>query len=272
MNIAVRLFNEPFPIRKICQVAIRRSKIGSYQFRYSIGAVVRPNYAFLVYQAAWLAARLGQPRVSVLEFGCAGGQGLLALESHAEEVEKLFPVKIEIYGFDTGEGILPADDYRDLLYMLKPGFYKMNVPLLQSRLKRTKLLLGDVSGTVSGFFEKCNPAPIGAVSHDMDTYTATAAGLKLFDADSSHFLPRVLCYFDDTTGCAEELFGDHTGELLAIHEFNQNHARAKMSPLYFLRSVPAAPVWHHGMWSLHYFDHATYNKFITGDNLQLPIQ
>ena len=113
MNIAVRLFNEPFPIRKICQVAIRRLKVGSYPFRYSIGAVVRPNYAFLVYQAAWLATRLGQPKVSILEFGCAGGQGLLALESHAEEVEKLFPIKIEIYGFDTGEGILPADDYRD---------------------------------------------------------------------------------------------------------------------------------------------------------------
>ncbi len=135
MNIAVRLFNEPFPIRKVCQVAIRRLKLGSYSFRFSIGAVVRPHYAFLVYHAARLAARLGQPRVSILEFGVAGGAGLLAMEYHAEQVEKLFPVKIDIYGFDTGEGIPVAIDYRDLLYVLKPGFYKMDIPVLKARLK-----------------------------------------------------------------------------------------------------------------------------------------
>jgi hypothetical protein len=271
MNVLVRLFNEPFPIRKVCQVAIRKANIGSYSFRRSIGAVIRPNYAFLVYHAASLAARLGLPRISVLEFGCAGGMGLLALEYHAEQVEKLFPVKIDIYGFDTGEGIPVAKDYRDLLYVLKPGFYKMDIPALKAKLKRAKLVLGDVDYTVSGFFKDFAPAPIGAVAHDMDFYSSTVTGLKLFEADPSHFLPRVLCYFDDTTGSADELFGDYTGELLAIHKFNENHTKEKLSPLYWLRSYPAAPVWHHGVWSLHLFEHPDYNKFITGDNLQLPI-
>ena len=271
MSIAVRLFNEPFPVRKICQVAIRRFRIGSYSFRFNIGAVDRPRCAFLVYHAARLAAKLGQPRVCVLEFGVAGGAGLLSLEHHAEEVEKLFPVKIEIYGFDTGEGMPVAADYRDLPYLLKPGFYRMNVPALKARLKRAKLLLGDVSDTVSGFFENHNPAPIGAVSHDMDFYSSTAAGLKLYDAGFSHFLPRVVCHFDDTVGNADALFGDFTGERLAIQEFNDSHTMVKLSPLYWVRACDALPAWRHQMWSAHFFNHIEYNKFIVDDNLQLPI-
>ena len=164
-----------------------------------------------------------------------------------------------------------AVDYRDLLYVLKPGFYKMDIPALKARLKRAELVLGDVSGTVSGFLSKYNPAPIGAVVHDMDFYSSTVTGLKLFDSDPARFLPRVLCYFDDTNGHAEELFGDYTGERLAIHDFNESHTKAKLSPLYWLRAVPAAPQWHHQVWSLHLFDHVDYNKFVTDDNLQLPI-
>ena len=234
--------------------------------------MVRPHYAFLIYQAARLAARLGQPRISIIELRRGRRAGLLAMEYHAEQVEKLFPVKIDIYGFDTGEGIPVAVDYRDLLYVLKPGFYKMDIPALKARLKRAELVLGDVSGTVSGFLSKYNPAPIGAVVHDMDFYSSTVTGLKLFDSDPARFLPRVLCYFDDTNGHADELFGDYTGERLAIHDFNESHTKVKrQSPLYWLRAVPAAPEWHHQVWSLHLFDHVDYNKFVTDDNLQLPI-
>jgi hypothetical protein len=68
-----RIFNEPFPVRKLLQVGIRELGIGSYTFRYGIGALNRPNYAYLVYQAAKLANRLGESRVSILEFGVAGG-------------------------------------------------------------------------------------------------------------------------------------------------------------------------------------------------------
>lgn len=37
----------------------------------------RPNYAYCTYHAADLARRLGIPRISVIEFGVAGGNGLL---------------------------------------------------------------------------------------------------------------------------------------------------------------------------------------------------
>jgi hypothetical protein len=271
MNVAARLFNDPSPVRSVCRVAIRRLGIGSYPFRLSIGAVVRPNYAFLVYQAAQLAARLGQPRVSVLEFGVAGGAGLLALEYHAERVEKLFPVKIDIYGFDTGRGLPEAVDYRDLQYHWKPRFYEMNVPSLKARLKRAELILGDVRETVGRFFKEHNPPPIGAISLDLDFHSSTVMALRLLDADPHHFLPRAICYFDDTIGSHTELYGDFTGVRLAINDFNGCHEKTKLTPLYYLRATPVAPEWHHKMWSLHLFDHNDYNTFISDDDQQLPL-
>lgn len=269
MGPFVRLFNEPFVIRKLIRIGIRELGIGSYSFRYNIGAVKRPHYAYMVYQAAQLAARLGEPRVSILEFGVAGGAGLLALEYHAEQVEKIFPVKIEIYGFDTGEGLPPPEDYRDLPYHWKSSFFKMDVPELRKRLKRSILVLGNVSETLSTFFSKYNPALVGAASQDLDYYSSTVTALKLFD-DSAHFLPRVICYFDDTIGGDVELYNDFTGERLAIHEFNDSHRSAKLSPVYYLSVMPGA-AWHHQIWSLHYFDHPNYNTFVSGENQQLAI-
>ena len=39
-------------------------------------------------QAGYLAKALGMPRISAIEFGVAGGNGLMALENAAELVEK----------------------------------------------------------------------------------------------------------------------------------------------------------------------------------------
>ena len=271
MDFVTRLFNEPYPIRKALRVAIRKLGLGSYSFRCRIGAIDRPYYAYLVLQAAKMAVRLGLPRVSIIEFGVAGGKGLVSLEYHAEQVEKLHPVKIEIYGFDTGEGLPMPEDYRDLPYHWKAGFYKMDVPALEAKLKRSKLVLGNVADTVASFFEKYNPAPVGAISQDLDFYSSTVAALKLFDADRKRFLPRIPCYFDDTIGSDIELYNDYTGERLAIHEFNANHGSAKFSQAYYLLAAPNASVWHHQIWWLHYFDHPQYNTFISDENQQLNL-
>jgi hypothetical protein len=271
MNSVARLLQYPSTFSRVCRDAIRRCKIGSYNFRFNAGAVDRPHYAYLVYQAARLAAQMGHSRVSILEFGVAGGAGLLSLEHHAVHVEKLFPVKIEIYGFDTGKGLPKPLDYRDLPYHWKPGFFEMNVPVLKSRLKRAKLVLGNVIDTVGEFFREYCPAPIGAISQDLDFYSSTVAALKLFDAPRAHFLPRLFCYFDDTIGGQTELYGDFTGQRLAIHEFNNGHTDVKLSPIYYLRASPGTTLWHHKMWSLHFFDHPDYNKFVSEDNQQRRI-
>jgi hypothetical protein len=75
----------------------------------------RPHYLLGVISAARRALRDGVPAVSVIEFGVAGGSGLLVLEREAARVEKELGVTIEFYGFDNGVEGMPKfiGDYRD---------------------------------------------------------------------------------------------------------------------------------------------------------------
>lgn len=245
--------------------------MGTYEWRYRIGAVERANYAYIMYQAAQLAAKLGQPRISVLELGVAGGNGLLAMERHAEQIEKLFPVKFEIYGFDTGGGLPKPKDHRDLPYHWQGGFFAMDRKALEARLTRSKLVIGDVAETWKDFFTKYDPAPIAAVSHDFDFYSSTMDGLKFFDADASRLMPRIFCYFDDTIGGDMELYSEFTGERLAIEDFNRQHEHRKIGIPYYLRFRQALGAWVNQIWVCHVFDQPKYNQFISGENQQLPL-
>ncbi|MBV8815423.1 MAG: hypothetical protein JO271_13110, partial [Verrucomicrobia bacterium] len=81
----------------------------------------RPDYAYGVYQAALQARALGIPRICAIEFGVAGGNGLLALEDVADQVTKHVGVGVDTYGFDTGTGMPAPVDYRDMPYLWQPG-------------------------------------------------------------------------------------------------------------------------------------------------------
>lgn len=268
---AYLLFNDRAPLRRIMRTAIARFGIGSFQFRYRICALKYMSYAFIIVEAAKLAQRLGLERISVLEFGVAGGNGLVWMERYAEEAEKLYGVKIEIYGFDSGEGLPAPVDYRDLPYHWKPGFFRMDQEKLLKRLKRAKVVFGNVDTTVDSFFEKYDPAPIGAVSHDLDFYSSTKAGLRLFEGDPARLLPRVFCYFDDVIGNEVELYSDYSGERLAIEEFNLAHNDRKIAVPHYLRGVQALGDWQFQIWILHLFQHRDYSRFISSENQQLPL-
>src|SRR6185503_11087279 len=91
----------------------KRFPVGPLDLRMKWGILPEyPPYAYGVFFAAQLAAALGIERISALELGVAGGRGLLALERIAAAVERRFPVRIDVYGFDTGEGMPEAQDYR----------------------------------------------------------------------------------------------------------------------------------------------------------------
>jgi len=271
-TVPVRILRSPsLPIRA-ARSLIRRASIGSYRFRYDIGAVNRPHYAYLVYHAARIAKQLGEKRVSVVEFGVAGGNGIVALEYHAENISRDFGVEIEIYGFDTAAGLPPSTDYRDLPYHWKPGFFRMDLPALRQRLKRAKLVIGDIRETIHTFVEKYDPAPIGAISYDLDFYTSTVAALTLLDAPYQYILPRIPVYFDDVVGTELEYYNDFTGVRLAIHEFNAAHQSRKLSPLYYLAVFDPATRWHHQMWSFHAFEHPLYNQFVSQPDQQRPLK
>lgn len=265
VNKLIRLILDPYPLRTVAKKAIRKFRLGSYEHRVQLGAIDRPHYGYCIYNAAVLAVELGLDQMSALEFGVAGGKGLLNLEYHARQVEKLLPISIEVYGFDIGEGLPKPVDYRDLPYHFKEGFYKMDVDKLQKKLERAQLVLGDVKKTRKSFFQKYDPAPIGAVLHDLDLYSSTASALKMFDADQDYYLPRVFCYFDDTVGTEVELYNEYTGERLAIREFNRVHENKKLATPYHLTSRKVVEPWYHKIWIYHHFTHHLYNDFVAQD-------
>jgi hypothetical protein len=183
----------------------------------------RPNYLLGVLQAAKGARFYKVPEISAIEFGVAGGAGLLALEKEAAAVEKEIGVKIRVYGFDNGSAGLPEliGDYRDHPDAWAPGDYAMDQRALRARLSpRTTLLIGNIKDTVPQFVdERANP-PVGFISIDVDLYSSARDALKILSLPNKRMLNRVPIYFDDMS-----LYFNHrlAGELLAIDDFNREN-------------------------------------------------
>ena len=115
----------PEPLRIIlARKIIKTFNLISYQDRVAIGAVDRPTYAYCIFQAAQLASLLKYPRISILEFGCGGGNGLVAAERHIAEAEKLFDVKLELYGFDMGYQLRSPKTTETFHIISKVGFIR----------------------------------------------------------------------------------------------------------------------------------------------------
>jgi hypothetical protein len=267
---AISWMLDPHPLRTATLKSVRRFELGSYEFRVGVGAVDRPHYGLAVLQAALLAKRLGIPRISVLEFGVAGGNGLLCLERHAAASAAATGVQVDIYGFDTGHGLPAPTDFRDLPYHWREGFFNMDEEKLRRRLTSASLVLGDVRETVPTFAERYNPAPIGAVMQDLDLYSATKAALEVFEVGPEFRLPRIFAYFDDVIGGEIALYNDYTGERLAIKEFNRCHDSQKIAPAYFLLNKTYQR-WHPKMFVVHDFTHPRYDDFVSREDQKLPL-
>jgi hypothetical protein len=238
----------------------------SYSFRARVGLLAeKPEYARCVFAGAFLGKSLGLKSISVIEFGVAGGNGLIALERHAQKIGREMGIKIEVYGFDTGKGLPKSDDYRDLPYIWGEGFFKMDYEKLKKRLHGAKIILGDVKETVSDFFETYKPAPIAAVMFDMDLYSSTVPALRLFEADDTCLLPRIFTYFDDIGTSIfdyDACFNEYTGERLAINEFNAAHSDRKISPDFGLLADKFRESWYSKIFIVHLFKHSKYNELI----------
>lgn len=75
-----------------------RFPYGSIDTRVQYGIWPRPEYAWGVYRAADLARRLDLRAISVIEFGVAGGRGLLELERLAGAIGPHFGVEVSVLG------------------------------------------------------------------------------------------------------------------------------------------------------------------------------
>tara|TARA_B100001971_G_scaffold54291_1_gene49405 strand:+ start:182 stop:721 length:540 start_codon:yes stop_codon:yes gene_type:complete len=173
MKNIFKYINKNQLLEKIKNKFRRKRKLDSFDIRMEKQSLERMQYGYICFNAAKLAKKLGHKRISVIEYGVAGGRGLLILEEYVSEIKKIFGIEIDIYGFDSSKGLPKPVDYRDLPYHWKEGFFNMDENYLRSKLKFANLVIGDIELTSKTFFSKYKPAPIGAIIHDFDLYSST---------------------------------------------------------------------------------------------------
>ena len=240
-----------------------RIPVGPVDVKVQYGIYPRPEYAYGVYWAAYLASCIGIPRITAIELGVAGGRGLLALEEACAEIGTFLGVKIDVVGFDSGEGLPPPVDYRDLPHIWNTGFYTMDEPALRAKLRSAKLVIGDVAVTAKDWLRDLIEAPVGFIAFDLDYYSSTKAALALLDGPESTHLPRVHCYFDDLTANDQGCMNRYVGEYLAIDEFNAAHPDRKICCIEQLRNNrPGYEHWQERMYAFHNFAHAKYTQVV----------
>lgn len=242
--------------------------IHSPDFLVRSQATARPHYAYCMWVAADLARRLGLTRISAIEFGVAGGNGLAFMVEFAERIRSHTGITIDCIGFDTGEGMPEPESAKDLPYWFKAKQYRMDRGALAERLPDATLVLGNVRETVRSFIERHDPAPIGAIINDTDYHSSTQDSLALFDDVCAHpgkFLPRIPMYFDDVIGSELEMYGSHNGQLSAIADFNEASADTKVHLNQNL--LPHAHIrYRHQIYYAHLFSHPRYCEYIGGKN------
>lgn len=221
----------------------------------------RPHYAQCIWQAANEAKMLGIKKISAIEFGVAGGNGLIILETYAKEVARLLNIEIEVYGFDTGCGLPEYNEgYKDLLHWWSSGTHCMDFDSLQKRLDIAQLVIGNVEDTLTDFSSKYNPAIVGCMCIDVDYYSSTVPIMKFLEGENALFLPRIYMYFDDTN-----LKYEYSGETLAIKEFNARNEMCKISPELTFDFESKMKICHR-------FDHPLYNYRIIKENVDLRLK
>jgi hypothetical protein len=232
----------------------------SSMFRWCLtrGLDARPHYLWGSLLAAHTAKALGYPAFSAVEFGVAGGNGLLALERTASAAGKLLGVGAEVFGFDTGTGMPPPVDHRDVPWVIPEGAFELDEPALRARLTSAQLVLGPVAETVPEWL-RSKGAPLAFAAFDLDYYSSTVDAFAVFEANASRLVPRVVCYFDDVFGLG---WSEFAGERAAITDFNAAHQQRKIGKIHGLRydlpETQQSLAWHEQMYLAHLFDHPDY--------------
>ena len=241
-----------------------RFPVGSVDTRVRYGIWSRPHYAYGVYSAAQLAKKLALPGISVIEFGVAGGRGLLALEEIARAVSSDTGVEVATFGFDAASGMPEPADYRDLPHVWAKGFYRMDEAKLRQKLSGAELVIGDVGETIPSWLQTPDRLPLGFIAFDLDYYSSTMKAFRILECPAALRLPRVYCYFDDIIWPERACHNEFIGELRAIGDFNRAHETAKLCPIHMLRYMrPEIAAWHEQMYVMHDFDHPLYCRNIT---------
>ena len=161
-----------------------KSKIKYDNFRLA-------HYAFGVYEGAKRAKDLGINEITVIEFGVANGRGLMAMALYATKIQKCLGIKINVLGFDSGEGMPATEGYKDHPEIYATGDFPMQdrKKLVSILPANTQLIFLDlIKSNWTGFLK----APIAYMSIDVDYYSSAIAILKyLIDLKSDLLLPNI---------------------------------------------------------------------------------
>ena len=260
---AIVIGGSPIPLRtRLFRKFLTLYPMGSFAARMKAGGFARPSYAFCLYNAAQEAKALGHKAFTAIEFGVAGGRGLVILCNYRDEIERETGIKITLIGLDTGSGLPHTTDPRDLLYCWPAGSFGMDLPKLKERLAgRAEIVLGDVSQTTRQLSIPPD-APIGAIVFDLDYYSSTRDAFAIFE--QANMLPRVWCYFDDVSGTVDHGYSDSIGVRAAIKEFNsrQPPLESHLSQAYIFKYHPPEQ-WHQHIYMYHRMIHPDYNRCLS---------
>lgn len=252
-KVVVERLTEPLHINLI---SIFVALFGGFRRKVEFDLVLRPQYAFPILRAADLAREWGYTKLTILEFGVASGTGLLNICDIAERARQETGIEFRIVGFDTGEGMPPPVDYRDLPEIYQEGDFPMDADRLRARLpKNCELVLGPISETVPQFLKTVTAEqPIGFASIDVDYYSSAKQSLECFRSDPYKYLPLVPIYLDDV---GDITVNPWVGEALAVNEFNKENAMRKIASWTMLRSrrVCKNAKWIDHIFGLHIHDH-----------------
>lgn len=230
---------------------------GTYRAKVDFDLVVRQQYAFPILYVGDAAKQNGYKAVTIIEFGVGGGAGLLNMCRIAERTQRATGIEFRIFGFDTGKGMPPPLDYRDLPESFQAGDFPMDAQRLRRALPGfAKLILGDIADTVPEFLRSLNDeTPIGFVAVDVDYYSSAKKALVVLSGPPNLYLPIVPVYLDDI---GVDGSNPWTGELLAVDEFNRENKFRKIAPFTLLRSrrIFKNPQWIDRMFAAHVHDHA----------------
>jgi hypothetical protein len=186
---------EPIHLRA---VSVLVALFGGVRAKIDFDLFERRPYAFGILSAADLASKKGIPKIAVIEFGVASGDGLKSMSRIASAVSKVTGIQLDVVGFDTGKGMPPAVDYRDHPEDYFEGdFAPDNLDTLIASLpSNTKIVIGDILHTVPDFI-KAYDGVIGFVSVDVDYYSSAKHCLNIFVDDRDKYLPWSPVFFDD---------------------------------------------------------------------------
>ena len=226
----------------VLQERSRVATNGDFRERVRYDLTPRAPYAFGLLAAADVARFFGVQTITAIEFGVADGAGLLDLCLLAADVTRCTGVGFEIFGFDTGQGLPPLNDYRDHPEIWTKGdFATTDKDAIERQLPpNASVIWGEVADTIGQFAVRLRPeAPIGFVAHDMDIYHSTKSALEIYRIDPHKILPVSLAYFDDTLGkptrIGSLMRNRWAGQLRAIEEFNAENEDRKIDVIRTLK-------------------------------------